>query len=165
MRENTGTSSALSTKLAWESLRLPSLDEMIRRTVLRLLDGITRGFIMLADADELFALGRPGDPLNVNITVHDPAAYRAILFGGSVGAGESYVTGDWSCDDLAKLAEILASNVGALDRMERGAARFATRLRDTIATLTKRNTRDGSKRNIAYHYDLSNDLFAQFLDE
>jgi hypothetical protein len=57
---------------------------------------------------------------SATITVRDPAAYRAILFGGSVGAGEAYMKGHWTCDDLASLARILARNIDVLDAMDSG---------------------------------------------
>jgi len=142
-----------------------ALDGIIRRSVLALFTRITRGAISLVDGDERFSFGHPGDALAVTLIVRDPAAYRAILFGGSVGAGEAYMEGLWTCDDLPTLARILAKNLDALDAMDGGPARFARRVSDLFTTMTRRNTRAGSRRNITHHYDLSNEFFALFLDE
>ena len=75
------------------------------------------------------------------------------------------MNGHWTCDDLASLARVLARNIGTLDAMEAGPARVARRAGERITAIARRNTRSGSRRNIAEHYDLSNDFFRLFLDE
>ena len=141
------------------------IDDLARRSVLALFQRITSGSIALVDGHNRLAFGRPGDPLRVTITVRDPSVYRAILFGGSVGAGEAYMKGSWSCDDLVVLVRILTKNLDALDAMDGGTARLSRRVTDVVAAITRRNTREGSRRNIAHHYDLSNEFFRLFLDE
>ena len=140
------------------------LDSVSRRTVLGLFGRLAQGSLTLVDGDERFVFGRP-DELAGTITVRDPAAYRALLFGGSVGAGEAYMRGHWTCDDLAVVARIFARNADVLAQMERGTARIPRLATDLLAKVTRRNTRAGSRRNIARHYDLSNEFFALFLDE
>ncbi len=159
--------------LATGSLRGRAIDtrtrslaqDLIRRSVLALLGGISRGSISLVDGEERFSLGPKGDPLSVTIVVRDPAAYRAVLFGGSVGAGEAYMKGLWTCDDLPALTRILARNLDALDAMESGPLRLSRRVGELFAAAGRINTRAGTRRNIAHHYDLSNELFGLFLDE
>jgi cyclopropane-fatty-acyl-phospholipid synthase len=73
--------------------------------------------------------------------------------------------GHWTCDDLAVVARIFARNADVLAQMERGTARIPRLATDLLAKVTRRNTRAGSRRNIARHYDLSNEFFALFLDE
>jgi len=60
--------------------------------------------------------------------------------------------------------QLFLRNRHVMEDLETGFARFARPLRSLIHAL-KRNTRKGSKRNIAAHYDLSNEFFALFLDE
>ena len=141
------------------------VDGIARRSLFALFGRITGGSIAVVEGDECFSFGTPGAPLRVKVTVLDPAAYRAILLGGSLGAGEAYMKGLWTCDDLVVLARILARNIAALDAMDGGAAQLARRVSDVLAAATRRNTRAGSRRNIAHHYDLSNELFGLFLDE
>lgn len=141
-----------------------ALDDLARASLLRVFERITRGSLTLVDGDRHSTFGRRGDPLAVTVTVRDPAVYRAIFFGGSVGAGEAFMAGQWVCDDLPALARILSENLDALDFMDRGSARLSRRIRDVALAIGRRNTRAGSKRNIAHHYDLSNELFALFLD-
>jgi cyclopropane-fatty-acyl-phospholipid synthase len=141
------------------------LDTLSRRSLHALFGKITRGCLVLVDGADLRVFGRREDPLTTTVTVHDPSVYRAILLGGSVGAGEAYMKGQWSCDDLAALARILTRNIDALDAMDSGAARLASRAGALVTAAARRNTRAGSRRNIARHYDLSNEFFRLFLDD
>ncbi len=109
------------------------------------------------------AAGTHGDPLEATITVRDPAFYRAVAAQGSTGAGEAFIDGAWQCDDLVALIRILVRNRDTLDRMESGPARLGGMALRAWHAL-RRNTRGGSRRNIAAHYDIGNELFALFLD-
>jgi cyclopropane-fatty-acyl-phospholipid synthase len=72
---------------------------------------------------------------------------------------ESYMDGEWDCADLVGLVRLLVRNRDLLDAMERGlAARIGGWAMRGWNGL-RRNTRDGSRRNIAAHYDLGNDFF------
>jgi len=97
------------------------------------------------------------------VHVHDPRFYSEIAFGGSIGAGEAYMQGYWSVDDLTALVRILLQNRAVLDGMEGGAARVTAPLQQALHWAA-RNTRTGSRRNIAAHYDLGNEFFRLFLD-
>ncbi|KAG1458253.1 hypothetical protein G6F57_014726 [Rhizopus arrhizus] len=88
--------------------------------------------------------------------------YRLVATQGSVGAGEAFGDGMWTCDDLVGLVRLLVRNRDTLDGMESGLARLAGwALKRWHAG--NRNTPEGSRRNIAAHYDLGNDFFALFL--
>jgi len=150
---------------AVEVRRRAFAESFSRRSLLTLLGGITDGAITLVDGDDRFVFGNAGDAPSATVTIVDPAAYRAILFSGSVGAGESYMKGLLTCDDLPALARIMVRNLAVLDAMDSGVAGLARRAAGWLAAWSRRNTRAGSRRNIAQHYDLSNDLFELFLDE
>jgi len=102
--------------------------------------------------------------LHATVTVRDPAMYRVIALQGSVGVGESYMDGLWDSDDLTTLVRIFVLNRDLLDSMERGWARIGGMVLRGLHALA-RNSRRGSSRNIARHYDLGNELFSLFLDE
>ena len=68
-----------------------------------------------------------------------------------------------SCDDLTAVMRVMIGNMGVVDGMERGLARLGTPLRRALHWAA-RNSRRGSRRNIAAHYDLGNDFFRAFLD-
>ncbi|WSS24432.1 cyclopropane-fatty-acyl-phospholipid synthase family protein [Streptomyces sp. NBC_01190] len=97
------------------------------------------------------------------LRLRDPAAFhRRIGADGLIGFGESYMAGEWDADDLVGVLTVLAAQVGDLvpPGLQRLRGMWARRL-----PRTERNTRDGAARNIQRHYDLSNELFALFLDD
>lgn len=142
------------------------LDQLARRAVLARLEQLQRGRLTLTDGGQMQRFGRMDDacPLDVVIHVHDQRFYSDIAFGGSVGAGEAYMQGYWSTNDLTGLVRLLLQNRHVLDGMETGLARLTAPAQKLLHWLN-RNTQQGSRRNIAAHYDLGNDFFRLFLDE
>lgn len=98
------------------------------------------------------------------IRVHDMAALQRILVNGETGAGEGYMDGLWSSPDLVALIELASLNRASL-ALSAGWWRVPGQLVRTLAHRARRNTRAGSRRNIAAHYDLGNDFYRLFLDE
>lgn len=137
------------------------LQTLARRSVLTRLKGLTHGSLCIVEGDERLQLGS-GSP-QVNVRVFDPAFWQAVALSGSVGAGEAYMDGLWDCDDLVGLTRLLLKNRAVLDGMERGLARLSAPMRVLLHRL-RRNTRAGSRRNIAAHYDLGNDFYQLWLD-
>lgn len=138
------------------------LDRLLRAGVRRQLDALGSGTLVLRDAQDTRSFGQGGDGLSAAIEVRDAAFYRAVALRGSVGAAESFIEGNWHCDDLVALVRILVRNRDALDAMERGWARIGGNLL-RLAHALRPNTLAGSRRNIAAHYDLGNDFFRLFL--
>ena len=143
--------------------RYGALDRLLRQRLLATLGELRGGQVVVRDALGTVTLGEPGG-LRAELYILDPGFYRAAAAQGSVGAGEAYMDGLWRCDDLVALVQLLVINRDRLDAMETGLARFGgLALRGWHAL--RRNTRAGSRKNIAAHYDLGNDLFKLFLDE
>nr|WP_251069264.1 cyclopropane-fatty-acyl-phospholipid synthase family protein [Streptomyces sp. ISL-96] len=94
--------------------------------------------------------------------VRDPEAFfRRIGADGLIGFGESYMAGEWTADELVDVLTVLAAHVDEL------APKSLRRLRGLWARRrpdAQSNTLAGARDNIRRHYDLSNDLFALFLD-
>lgn len=137
------------------------VQSLARRAVLRQLSRLRHGGLIIECAGERLHFGHA--PAEFTVHVHDPAFWPRVAFGGSVGAGESYMDGDWSTDNLTGLLRLLLCNRAVLDGMEGGLARLSEPLRWLWAAL-RRNTRDGSRRNIAAHYDLGNAFYRLWLD-
>jgi cyclopropane-fatty-acyl-phospholipid synthase len=110
-----------------------------------------------------FGAGEPADPLMV---IHRPDAFFARLAtDAKIGFGEAYMAGDWDPGpgtDLADLLTPLASNVATL--VPEPLQRFR-RIVERRQPREEANTPTQARRNIHRHYDLSNDLFAAFLDD
>lgn len=139
-------------------------DRLARRLVLRRLAGLRQGTLELREGQERLRYGSAAaNPLNARIRVLRPRFYRAIACGGSLGAAESYVDGDWDSDDLTSLVRLMARNRDTMLEVDGGLARIGELVARAVH-LTRANTRHGSRRNILAHYDLGNELFEHFLD-
>jgi len=104
--------------------------------------------------------GSPATPVMVLNRPRD--FFRRFGASGLIGFGESYMAGDWDCTDLTALLTVFAANVGDL------VPPWQQRLRQLAVRRQPPDdaqTREGARRNIGRHYDLSNDLFALFLDQ
>jgi cyclopropane-fatty-acyl-phospholipid synthase len=97
----------------------------------------------------------------VRLAIHNRAFFRRLATRGKLGFGESYTAGEWDSDDLVALFELLLRNADAA--AERHAR--VRRLLELRPRLARRNGLARSRRNIAYHYDLGNELFELMLDE
>ncbi len=133
-----------------------------RRAVFSHLRKIERGSITVIEGNEHHAFGRSGG-LAAMISVHDPAFYTDMAFGGSIGAGEAYMAGFWSADDLVTLVRIIVLNRRVMTDIEGGLAAFMQPLHWLMHALRK-NTQEGSRKNISAHYDLGNDFYRLWLD-
>ena len=120
------------------------------------------GRLRVREGDRHWCFGR-GEPL-IEVEIRDPAFWPALAFGGTVGAGESFMDGSWECDDLTGLVQLLLRHRPALMDMEEGLARLSAPLR-ALLHRARDNNRHGSRRNIAAHYDLGNDFYRLWLDE
>jgi cyclopropane-fatty-acyl-phospholipid synthase len=139
-------------------------DRLARRIVLGLLRGTRGGELVLVEDGERLRFGEivAERPLRAELQVRSERFYRQLLR-GSIGLCESYMDGLWECEDLVALTRIAALNVGALDRLRRLLAPVLIPVQ-RWGRWTARNTPGRSRRRIAAHYDLGNELFALFLD-
>lgn len=120
--------------------------------------------LIVYDADGTHVIGRMETAKHlVDVFIHDPKAYHMMAWHGSLGASEAYLQKLWSTSDLTGLLRVLSGNCDTLVSMDRGLARWSNWFSRQLSRL-KRNTRVGSRKNIAGHYDLSNDFFQLFLD-
>jgi len=104
-----------------------------------------------------------GDPdAPVMRILDEPAFFQRLGADGQIGFGESFMVGEWDADDPPAVLEPLAARLATL------APAWMRRLRRISrqpVPSQNENTLTGARRNIEQHYDLSNDLFALFLDE
>jgi cyclopropane-fatty-acyl-phospholipid synthase len=118
--------------------------------------------IELPDGSRLHHAGRQPGP-EATLVLHRWRPVRRLFAGGDVAFAEAYIEGDWSSPDLMALVELAAHNVDALDQKLGGL--WPIRLMRRLAHLARSNSRRGSRRNIAAHYDLGNAFYAEWLDE
>jgi cyclopropane-fatty-acyl-phospholipid synthase len=104
---------------------------------------------------------RFGNGAPVRLAIRDRAFFRRVATRGKLGFGESYTAQEWDSDDLVGLFELLLRNA---DTAAQRHARVR-RLLELRPRLARRNGFARSRRNIAYHYDLGNELFELMLDQ
>lgn len=114
--------------------------------------GVWNGFV--GDSIELSAVVR----------VHNKKLMELIFKNGVLGAAEGYIRGYWSTDHLVELIQILARNRDVLDKLNQNIISQASQIFLKAWYKTRKNSIDGSRKNIADHYDLSNEFFKLFLD-
>jgi len=112
----------------------------------------------------------PGVTNHARISVRHPAFFKKCLLHGDLGFAESFIDGDWETPDLTAVVGWFVLNHSQAptlsgSRRARLLAlnflRFADRLRHRL----RPDNRASARRNIAEHYDLSNDFFALWLDD
>ena len=142
------------------------LQRLGRKLFLAKLAELRHGELTVIDAGERRTFGqRSADcDLHATLEVLHPQTYADAAFGGTIGGGEAYIRGYWRTDDLTSLIRLFIVNREVMESVEGGAALATAPLRRILHWLN-RNSPDGSRRNIAAHYDLGNDLFALFLDD
>ncbi|MFF9340467.1 class I SAM-dependent methyltransferase [Streptomyces sp. NPDC014773] len=137
--------------------RLPSAGP-VRTAVARQLVGRALDRLGLTGPSARDGAPAPGPRL----TLHDPDAFhRRIGRDGLIGFGESYLAGEWDSDDLAGVLTVLAAHA---DELVPAPLRRLRGLWVPARPASDRNTRTGARDNVQRHYDLSNELFATFLD-
>ncbi|HEX5493301.1 MAG TPA: class I SAM-dependent methyltransferase, partial [Mycobacteriales bacterium] len=139
-------------------LRAAAARAVFRRAVARLdlrvllPDGRTFGS---ADPDvPVMRIARPG------------SFFHRVGAAGLIGFGESYLVGDWDADQRGGgLAGVLSAFAGRLTTLVPAPLQRLRRWYDSRPPASEDNSEEGARQNIHRHYDLSNDLFALFLDE
>ena len=136
-----------------------------RKQLFKLLENITEGFIQLNDPLGSQAFGNKGTSnLRCEISIYNLSSYTKIALGGSNGSAQAYIDGLWTSDNPTSLIRILVRNRDVLDAMESGISSLAQSMLKVWHSFN-RNSKHGSKKNIAAHYDLGNDFFKLFLDD
>jgi cyclopropane-fatty-acyl-phospholipid synthase len=117
--------------------------------------------VAFPDRQRFSFAGREPGP-DATLVVRDPSFIRRVLTGGDVAFGEAYVDGAWDTPSLVDLLELLDRNRAAFAGLAGGGllARAASWIRHAL----NRNSRAGSRRNIAAHYDLGNAFYELWLD-
>lgn len=157
---NTTTQSSLSVQ---EFKELNSLQRLARRTLLRAFDKVKYGRLSILERNmtHQFDGAMPGPEATISII--DPQAWTDVMFKGSVGSGEAYMSGYWIASSLEAVTRFFVANSHLTDNMETGPAHLFRLALKGLHWL-KRNTLTGSKKNVKAHYDLGNQLFQTFLD-
>jgi cyclopropane-fatty-acyl-phospholipid synthase len=146
----------------------PSVIETVKppfwgRTVLRAVNDIAEGELVFRfsnGAERTISAARDG--ARAVLDVARDRVFRRLMFGGEIGIAESYMDGDWTSPDLAAVFEFASRNMNKLAGTLNGMAPI--QWLNTMRHKAHANTKRGSRRNIAAHYDLGNAFYSQWLD-
>lgn len=149
-------------------LSLTIREELSRKLIFKLLSKLSYGSFTLIEGDvanqnKLF-FGQQGQTPHAEIFVKNSAFYTKVLFAGSIGAGESFIDGDWDSPDVTQFIYLFALNLPLIDKIERYFNWLSLPVKK-ITQLLNRNTHQGAKKNILAHYDIGNDFYETFLDK
>lgn len=141
------------------------MNEWARKTLFRTLQGLKDAHLTLVTPDGArHGFGDAHAELQATIHIHHERFFMRAVFGGDDGAGDAFIDGDWSSPDLVSVIRLAVRN---LRELEKGTMlqSFLSRTLNYVQHLRRSNTIEGSRKNIAAHYDLSNEFFRLFLDE
>jgi cyclopropane-fatty-acyl-phospholipid synthase len=138
------------------------LQNFARKQLFSRVKKLKKGHLTLIENGQKFEFGHDKS-IAATITVNDAHFYGEIAFGGSIGAGEAYMLGYWSADNLTNVIRMMAANQQVMDTLE-GGYQWASKPLLKVLHWLNRNTTNGSRKNIAAHYDLGNDFFKLWLD-
>lgn len=126
--------------------------------------GIEHGAVLgrLPDGSTRLIGGR-GPGFEAEVTIHDWRALLRVATGGSVGWYQAWEAGEWSSPNPVPLFALFMQNAETLGESARAKGAWKNALKS--AHRRHRNTKAGSARNIAAHYDLGNDFYAAWLGE
>ncbi len=140
-------------------------EQWAQKFFLKLCAQLQHGELILQVGDEIYNLGQAADDgFKVRVNVTHRKTFWMLMTMGSNGAAEAYMNGFWETDNLTGLIQLILRNQKQMDAMESGFASVAAFIAK-IWHYFNRNTKSGSKKNIAAHYDLGNDFFKLFLDQ
>ncbi|SBS29902.1 Cyclopropane-fatty-acyl-phospholipid synthase [Marinomonas aquimarina] len=141
------------------------VDKAAKKAVLAILQRLEVGHLVLEDGDNTYTFGESlaSAQYHAHITVHDSHAYKDVFSNTSIGAAEAYMKGYWSTPDLTAVIRLMCVNLSMINEVDAKRpvwSRLATKAFHALNA----NTKNGSRKNIAAHYDLGNDFFELFLD-
>ena len=139
------------------------LSGRFERIVDRIDRGLERGAIeaVLPDGSQRILGGRAPGPVPV-VRLHSWRALVRLMTSGSVGWYKAWALGEWSSPDPVPLFDLFMRNGESLG--DTGRAKGLFRLVNRLAHAFRGNDKNGSRKNISYHYDLGNDFYAAWLD-
>ena len=119
--------------------------------------------VVLPDGELLQFAGKTSQSdVDAQLVLHNYRPIADFFLMGELAFAESYLRGDWSSPDLTSFFKLCLLNERAIEPGEKGS--IFTSFLNRLIHLRNANSRSGSRRNIAYHYDLGNEFYEAWLD-
>ena len=139
------------------------IDWVLLRAFGLIVRGETAGHLHLTlPSGRTGTLGTAYDGRDISITLNSYGVLWSLLTRGSNGFAENYMNGHVDCESLHDLFGFYLDNAKSLSATDYGV--LGGYWRDRLFHRNRRNTRAGSRRNIAAHYDLGNEFYRLWLD-
>jgi cyclopropane-fatty-acyl-phospholipid synthase len=119
--------------------------------------------LRLPDRSRLI-LGAPQVATGYTLLVRDYRFFSRLLLSGDIGLGESYTNGEWDTTDIAGFMTLFIRNFVKFED-QRFSLSLIYHFYHRLLNYWRKNSLIGSRKNIQAHYDLSNEMFQQFLDK
>lgn len=134
-----------------------------RTMVSRIDAGLAQGSLLAHFPDGTTQmLGGRGSGFDAEIWLQDWRALLRLAVNGVIGFYQGYEAGEWESPDRVALLALMSANVRTLGDAARSTGPFKWVAK--LAHRMNRNSKVGSERNIAAHYDIGNDFYCAWLD-
>ncbi len=155
-----------------KSLPITSTQELFKNALFKLFESMEVGSLTLKTRydGESYRFGN-GDrhEVDAHIEVTDPTFFKQVALYTDIGIAESYIAGKWETKSIYNVMKFFILNLSNSQVMSGAKGRFSIPLKllnlgSFIGHLLRGNSIKNSRKNIVEHYDLSNDLYKEFLD-
>jgi cyclopropane-fatty-acyl-phospholipid synthase len=137
---------------------------MLKNKIFNYLQRADQGYLEITTPEnKRILIGDNKSELKANIIIKSWDLIDRVILAGDIGFAESYIDGLFTTDNLTDLLSFFAINQKKLADIFHGS--FFNSFLGVIKNLFKKNSIKGSKKNISYHYDMSNDFFSIWLDK
>ena len=148
-----------------ESSPIRGIKKFCKSLLFKTLDRAQYGSLTITDSEGSYSFfgSENTETVKAELEIKDATGYVDMVLGGSIGAGESYMSGDWVSNNTTDVIRFMSQNLNVVQQLDSGLA-LLSKPAQLAYHLRNRNTEKGSRRNIAAHYDLGNEMFKLFLD-
>ncbi len=154
----------LSTKTTLRSMPLSRFQKYIIKRIEKVCrTGVKGQLVMVLPDQTRRTFGCSEDGPQAHMSILNTWFFRSIQFGGEIGLGESYMRGEWDSEHVETVLEFMVLNEKQLQKTFHGT--LIVNMMNRLKHRLRKNTLTKSKKNIAAHYDLGNELYRCFLDE
>jgi cyclopropane-fatty-acyl-phospholipid synthase len=155
--------------MSTSALTLTRKFTMYETLLFRVLNQLPKGQLRMELHDGQTVFFGSGNEVKALVRVKNPVFFTKCVLYGDIGFAESYLDGDWTTDSIANIVSWFIINIDqnavlagkGLRKYASNAFRFVNR----IYHRSRKNTIEGSRKNISAHYDLGNDFYSLFLDK
>jgi len=155
-----------------KSLPITSTQELFKNALFRLFESMDIGSLTLKTRydGESYRFGN-GDrnQVDAHIEVTDPTFFKQVALYTDMGIAEAYLAGKWETESIHSVIKFFILNLSKSQVMSGAKGRFSLPLKllnlgSLIGHIFRDNSIKNSRKNIVEHYDLSNELYKEFLD-